>query len=63
MAPHIDSNDTAVYFKQTKELFDQLNCKYSEFEMTELSMGMSNDYHEALKYGATMIRVGSALFE
>ena len=50
-------------FKQTKELFDQLNCKYSEFEMTELSMGMSNDYHEALKYGATMIRVGSALFE
>ena len=27
MAPHIDSNDTAVYFKQTKELFDQLNCK------------------------------------
>ncbi len=31
--------------------------------MTELSMGMSNDYHEALKYGATMIRVGSALFE
>ena len=63
MAPHIDSNDTAVYFKQTKELFDQLNYKYSEFEMTELSMGMSNDYHEALKYGATMIRVGSALFE
>ena len=41
----------------------KLDCKYSEFEMTELSMGMSNDYHEALKYGATMIRVGSALFE
>lgn len=63
MAPHIDSKDTAIYFKQTKELFDYLNNKYPELNMTELSMGMSNDYQEALKYGATMIRIGSALFE
>lgn len=63
MAPHIAPDDTAVYFKQTKELFDRLNEKYPDLKMTELSMGMSNDYQEALKYGATMIRIGSALFK
>lgn len=63
MAPNIDAKDTSIYFQQTKELFDQLKGKYPEFPMSEISMGMSNDYQEALKYGATMIRIGSALFE
>ena len=31
--------------------------------VTEISMGMSNDYVEALKNGATIIRIGSKLFE
>ena len=31
--------------------------------ITTLSMGMSNDYIEALKNGATIIRIGSKLFE
>ncbi|WP_296876133.1 YggS family pyridoxal phosphate-dependent enzyme [Thomasclavelia sp.] len=63
MAPNIDEKQTTVYFKQTKELFDHLKLKYPEFPLTELSMGMSNDYHEALKYGATLVRIGSALFK
>ena len=63
MAPHIDARQTSIYFKQTKELFEQLKQQYPEYDMSEISMGMSNDYQEALKYGATMIRVGSALFE
>lgn len=63
MAPHIAPQDTGVYFKKTKELFDQLKDSYPEFPMSEISMGMSNDYQEALKYGATIIRVGSALFD
>ncbi|WP_294580305.1 YggS family pyridoxal phosphate-dependent enzyme [uncultured Thomasclavelia sp.] len=63
MAPNIPEAQTEVYFKETKELFDRLKDKYPEFPMSELSMGMSNDYHEALKYGATLVRIGSALFK
>ena len=51
------------FFKQTKELFDDLKNKYPEFPMSEISMGMSNDYHEAMECGATLVRIGSALFK
>ncbi|HEW81757.1 MAG TPA: YggS family pyridoxal phosphate-dependent enzyme, partial [Nitrospirae bacterium] len=32
------------------------------FTMNELSMGMSNDYEVAIEEGATMVRVGTAIF-
>ena len=48
MAPNINHEETRVYFKQTKELFDDLKNKYPEFPMSEISMGMSNDYHEEI---------------
>lgn len=63
MAPNINHEETRVYFKQTKELFDDLKNKYPEFPMNEISMGMSNDYHEAMECGATLVRIGSALFK
>ena len=63
MAPNINHEETRVYFKQTKELFDDLKNKYPEFPMSEISMGMSNDYKIALEYGATMVRIGSSLFK
>ncbi|HIX81868.1 MAG TPA: YggS family pyridoxal phosphate-dependent enzyme [Candidatus Erysipelatoclostridium merdavium] len=63
MAPNINHEETRVYFKQTKELFDDLKNKYPEFPMSEISMGMSNDYHEAMECGATLVRIGSALFK
>jgi hypothetical protein len=31
-------------------------------KLDELSMGMSGDYETAVRFGATMVRVGSALF-
>jgi pyridoxal phosphate enzyme (YggS family) len=43
------------YFKKLSEIASHNNLK-------ELSMGMSNDYEIAIKYGATYIRVGSAIF-
>ena len=43
------------YFKKISELNKQLNFK-------QLSIGMSNDYLQAIKYGATFVRVGSAIF-
>ena len=49
------SASSSNYFSQLKEL-SILN------KLSELSMGMSNDYMEAVKCGATFIRVGSAIF-
>ncbi len=46
-----------------RELFDQLREEaVSGTEMEELSMGMSGDYRLAARWGATMVRVGSAIF-
>ena len=49
------------YFLKMRELKEEYQKKYNY--ITELSMGMSNDYIEALKNGATIIRIGSKLFE
>ncbi len=50
------------YFKTMQSLKEEvqaLNLPYAP--CTELSMGMSNDYRYAVKYGATMIRLGRVL--
>ena len=44
-----------------QELREKFSKKYDY--LTELSMGMSNDYKIALKNGTTIIRIGSKLFE
>ena len=49
------SKNPGNYFSQLSEL-SILN------KLSELSMGMSNDYMEAVKCGATFIRIGSAIF-
>ncbi|WP_028042681.1 YggS family pyridoxal phosphate-dependent enzyme [Candidatus Stoquefichus massiliensis] len=63
MAPHIEPEDTRIYFKKTKDLLEQLKEKYPEYPLNELSMGMSQDYKIALEEGATLVRIGRALFE
>jgi len=47
--------DPNPYFVKMRELSNNLNLK-------EISMGMSNDYHEAIKQGSTFIRIGSKIF-
>ena len=47
--------DPKPYFIKMKELSNNLNLK-------EISMGMSNDYLEAIKQGSTFIRIGSKIF-
>ena len=50
-------------FAKTRELFDRLKERNIHgIEMEELSMGMSGDYRLAAAHGATMVRVGSAIF-
>ena len=53
--PPVDKNP-ALYFKNLSEY-----CKANN--LTELSMGMSNDYECAINYGATFIRIGSKIFK
>ena len=50
-----DPQDSRKYFVRLRELG-------SRFQLPELSMGMSHDYEVAIEEGATMVRVGTALF-
>lgn len=57
------TNDEALQhqqFKQMRELLQNLNKE--GYALDTLSMGMSNDYQIAIEEGATMVRVGSAIF-
>lgn len=50
-------------FRRMRALLEQCAAEgIAETEMTELSMGMSQDYDLAARAGATMVRVGSAIF-
>ena len=51
-------------FRELRQLRERLkNICPSNVELRELSMGMSQDFEAAIEEGATMVRVGSALFE
>lgn len=50
-------------FKKLRILRDKSNEYFSNMNLTELSMGMSNDYQVAIEEGATMIRIGSIIFK
>lgn len=51
------------YFNKMHRLFiDISQKKLDNINMSILSMGMSDDYYEAILEGATMVRIGSALF-
>lgn len=55
-----DHREVRKDYKKMKELMDSLNKQ--GFKLTELSMGMSNDYQIAIQEGATIVRVGTAIF-
>lgn len=55
-----DSTKLRNYFQEMKNLFDQLS--ENVVQLNELSMGMTNDYQIAVEEGATIVRVGTAIF-
>lgn len=57
-----DSTDARSQFEKVRELRDQLQAATS-MALPELSMGMSGDYQQAILAGATMVRIGSVLFD
>lgn len=48
---------------EKQNVFDELKRLALKYNFTELSMGMSDDYKEALKSGATFVRLGRILYE
>lgn len=65
MAPFADDPQQArPYFSRLREVFEDMVSEGEVGpEFRDLSMGMSNDFEIAIEEGATMVRVGSALFE
>lgn len=63
IVPKAEYGDVSYHFKNMKALFDKTaQTKYENVEMTHLSMGMSGDFEAAIENGATMVRIGSAIF-
>jgi PLP dependent protein len=64
LPPFFDSPEqTRPYFRRLREIRDQLNHSRSNRRpLTELSMGMSHDFEVAIEEGATMVRIGTAIF-
>lgn len=64
MPPFFDDPDAArPYFAELKRLAEAIAAeRISGVEMKELSMGMSGDFEAAIQEGATLVRVGSAIF-
>jgi len=52
--------DVVPYFRRLRELRDE--AEKAGFKLPELSMGMSHDYEAAIEEGATMVRIGTAIF-
>jgi len=64
MAPFVaDPEETRPVFRELRVLKDKINKQnIPGVRLTELSMGMTNDYKIAIEEGATLVRIGSAIF-
>jgi pyridoxal phosphate enzyme (YggS family) len=59
--PSPDPEDSRPFYARLRTLLDRVNGQFG-LKMEELSMGMSSDFDVAIEEGATMVRVGTALF-
>lgn len=63
MAPQADDPETVRWvFRVLRELRDRLQGQGAGDAFSELSMGMSGDFEVAVEEGATMVRIGRAIF-
>lgn len=63
MAPYeSDPETTRPVFRTLRQLRDDLTMRFSQGEWQTLSMGMTNDFEVAIEEGATIVRIGSAIF-
>jgi pyridoxal phosphate enzyme (YggS family) len=59
----LNEPEISSVFNSTRELAEEIQRQnWSNIKMQDLSMGMSGDYHLAVRAGATMVRLGTILF-
>jgi PLP dependent protein len=56
---HLEADETRLYFASLRQLRDDMGGAET---LPHLSMGMSHDFREAIEEGATIVRVGTAIF-
>ena len=64
IAPEVDDSEKVrPFFRRLRELRDELkNLRLTTYDL-QLSMGMTNDFEIAIEEGATMVRIGRAIFK
>ena len=64
LPPYLDDpEEVRPFFRRLHQLAESIAAlKLAGVEMRELSMGMSHDFEAAIEEGATLVRVGSAIF-
>ena len=63
IAPIVGSpEDARPYFRRLARLRDEAVGRFPQLDIHHLSMGMSQDYEVAVEEGATLVRVGEAIF-
>lgn len=63
MAPLVATIDEArPIFAEMRAIRDRMQVRYRDADLSHLSMGMTNDFPAAIEEGATIVRVGRAIF-
>lgn len=63
IAPLARAESVRWVFRELRGLFETMNAmRFNGVELTQLSMGMTNDFEVAIEEGATIVRVGRAIF-
>jgi hypothetical protein len=57
-----DPEDARPIFRGLRALRDDLACRFPHLDLPHLSMGMTDDFEVAVEEGATMVRIGRAIF-
>ncbi len=63
MAPIVEDPELArPVFRDLRRLRDELARQYADLPWQHLSMGMTDDFEVAIEEGATLVRIGRAIF-
>ena len=63
IAPFQHPESVRWVFRDMRDLFESIAAmRFNGVELTDLSMGMTNDFEVAIEEGATIVRIGRAIF-
>ena len=63
MAPIVaEPEEARPVFVGLRQIRDELSARFPQLEWRQLSMGMTDDFEVAIEEGATLVRVGRAIF-